>query len=432
MGAYHPFSVINRMRKHLAVLLFLGDLYGGLRAQGFTLRWTDSIPWDDGLLKYSIVYEPEHGRKTRVLGEAIVFPNRKFNIQCDNAKTMEIGLLKPEIPMCKPLKLTVELLKTGEKVSLLLSPTKLSIEALPYPNAVTPGQRLNTYPSVDINGETRYAQAGSLLREYFSMSTEHVGLSKSTMCIPSDYKEPTYPVMLANRCNGERYIFNLPVVFNQTVVVNAPGGEGADGYLGNSGNWGQDGTDGTSGGQGSPGKNGGRGGDVQLEIRQEQGNLFHVIVNGAGPTQTHIIDFSIGAGIVVNLQGGTGGAGGKGGKGGGGGDGTAATNYCSGRDPGLGGDGGRGGDGGFGGNGGRLTVYADSAAMPHLHLIKLNNAGGAGGRGGDGGGGGPGGSDPNSKRLIDLLVTGRRGSRGPSGRDGQPGMSGPAMDVRPL
>ena len=420
------------MKKQLVVLLFLGALYSSLGAQDFTVRWTDSIPWDDGQLKYSIAYQPENGRKARVLGEAGVFPNRKFNIRCENAETMEMGLLKPEMPMCEPVKLTVELLKTGETVSLLLSPPGMVIEALPYPNAVTPGQRLHLYPSVGVNGETHSARFGSLLRDYFAVVPEHVGLSESAIRVPTDYIEPIYAVVLANRCNGERYSFSLPVVFNQTVVVNAAGGNGEEGSTGYSGNWGQDGRDGTSGSPGSPGKNGGRGGNVQLEIRQEQGTLFTVLVKGAGPTQTHILDFSKGAGIVVNLQGGTGGTGGKGGKGGGGGDGIAATDGHSGTNPGYGGNGGRGGDGGFGGNGGRLTVYADSAAMQHQHRITLNNAGGAGGEGGDGGGAGPGGSDPNSKRLIDLLVTGRRGSSGLSGRDGQPGMIGPAMEVRRL
>jgi hypothetical protein len=224
------------MKKQLVVLLFLGALYSSLGAQDFTVRWTDSIPWDDGQLKYSIAYQPENGIKSRVLGEAGVFPNRKFNIRCENAETMEMGLLKPEMPMCEPVKLTVELLKTGETVSLLLSPPGLVVEALPYPNAVTPGQRLHIYPSVGINAETHSARAGSLLRDYFAVVPEHVGLSESATRVPTDYTESIYAVALTNRCNGERYRFNVPVVFNQTVVVNATGSHGAEGSTGNSGN----------------------------------------------------------------------------------------------------------------------------------------------------------------------------------------------------
>jgi hypothetical protein len=418
------------MRKFHVGMLFVLPLF--LNAQSFKLYWIDSIAWDDGQLKYNISYQTKKGTRSRELSEAWIFPHKKFKIQCENATVLTEGVLKPTIPQCKTIRLTVELLKTGEQDTLLVYPPNITIEKMQNLSTVTPGQLIKPYPKLMVNGEEHHTDYDFLLQDYFAIWPEKNGMTQTRLLIPSDYKEPFYTIVLKNRCNAESRSFHIPVIFNQVVQVVARGENGNSGYSGNTGNFGSDGRDGGAGSPGSPGRNGGAGGNIQMEIRRYEESLFEVVVKGLWSTQTHYLDFSKGAGLVVDLQGGNGGEGGNGGKGGGGGDGRAGDDHEANIEPGYGGNGGRGGDGGFGGNGGRLTVYADSAAMKYLNQITLNNAGGKGGEGGEGGSGGSGGSDPNSKRLIDILFTGRRGNHGPSGRDGQPGLSGPVMDVRKL
>lgn len=218
--------------------------------------------------------------------------------------------------------------------------------------------------------------------------------------------------------------FACPVTLKFSGADGAPGAQGANGQDGRPGANkptdgagaapGEDGAQGVAGFSGTPGLAGMSGDQIQVDVAGlvggHQGKLMlQVLVNNftKGVRSMHLVD-PVGGSLTILARGGNGGNGGMGGNGGKGG--PAGTGSSDGK----GGNGGKGGDGGAGGNGGpggAIAVYANQSAMPYMHLIVFDTAGGAPGNAGRGGSGGIG---------APAKSFGDPGSRGAEGIPGPP------------